>query len=74
MATTIKKETFKVFSIGVSNERPSGKGKNRKSARKDEESAIITLVLSYRPAAVSARSARLPLLSFRRTQNARIAG
>lgn len=36
--------------------RPTGKGKNRKSAGKDEESAIITLVLSYRPAAARAAS------------------
>lgn len=49
------KETLKAFSIGVGNERLTGKGKNRKSAEKDEESAIITLVLSYRPAAASAR-------------------
>jgi len=41
---------LKAFSIGIGNERPTGKGKNRKSAGKDEESAIITLVLSYRPA------------------------
>lgn len=41
---------------GIGNERPTGRKKNdRQSAGKDEEPTIITLVLSYRPAAELAR-------------------